>query len=105
MTTEMALRNRALRFFSPTPPLSHSRTPTYMSTLLTSVMLVVAIGQVPVEQPSKKSANQLSLERILTDLSEIDFSLVIEPPEKLSLSRTPVLRWSNPIRNVDDAAV
>src|SRR5262245_41105163 len=39
------------------------------------------------------------------DLSAFDFSVAVEPPEKLELNSQPVLRWNNPIRNVDDAAV
>jgi hypothetical protein len=45
------------------------------------------------------------LERIVADLSAIEFSFAGDPPEKLTLNSVPVLRWSNPLRNVDDAAV
>ncbi|MGH8245423.1 MAG: hypothetical protein ACREUU_03220, partial [Gammaproteobacteria bacterium] len=39
------------------------------------------------------------------DVAEFEFSIAIEPPRKLELRSEPVLRFSNPIRNVDDAAV
>lgn len=75
-----------------------------MSTALWSVVLLATIGQVSTEPDSTK-AKQASLERILADLSEFEISVVVEPPEELALSRTPVFRWNNPIRSVDDAAV
>ncbi len=75
-----------------------------MSTTLCSLMLVATLGQVATEQDSGR-ANQASLERLVADLSEFEFSLSVEPPKKLALSCDPVLLWNNPIRNVDDAAV
>jgi hypothetical protein len=74
-----------------------------MSPALWSVVLLMTIGQVTTEDDSH-TANNASLERIAADLSEFEFS-VNEPSEELTLSRAPVLRWSYPARNVDDAAV
>ena len=75
-----------------------------MSLALVSLVLLATIGQVVPEQDST-SSNRASLNRMVADLSEIKFSVDVEPPKKLEFSADPVLRWSNPIRNVDDAAV
>lgn len=75
-----------------------------MSSTLWSLVLLAAAGQLAADQGAA-FANQASLERIVADLAAFELSLAIEPPEKLMLSGAPVLRWSNPIRNVDDAAV
>lgn len=75
-----------------------------MSPALCSLVLLATTGQVTTEQDAA-ATNRASLERIVADLSEFEFSAAVEPPETLALSRTPVLRWSYPIRNVDDAAV
>jgi hypothetical protein len=77
-----------------------------MSTALSFLALLAAVSQVASEpDAAAKKANQASLERMVADLAQFEFSLAIEPPEALKLSGEPVLRWSNPIRNVDDAAV
>jgi hypothetical protein len=76
-----------------------------MSPALSFLALLVMISQVASEPDAAKRANQASLERMVADLAGFEFSLAIEPPETLKLSGEPVLRWSNPIRNVDDAAV
>ena len=73
---------------------------------LSFLALLVSISQVAGEpDAAAKKANQASLERMMADLAQFEFSRDLEPPEKLKLSGEPVLRWNNPIRNVDDAAV
>lgn len=73
---------------------------------LTFLALLVTVSQVASESDvATKKANQASLERMVADLAGFEFSLDLEPPQALKLSGEPVLRWSNPIRNVDDAAV
>lgn len=67
-------------------------------------LILAAFGQVTSGQDGV-TAQQTSLERIVADLSEFTFSMAGETDETLTLSCTPVLRWSNPIRNVDDSAV
>jgi len=75
-----------------------------MSAALLPLLLLSTLGQnSPDDKPSR--SNHASLQRMLSDISELEFSIAVEPAKKLSLSREPVLRWSNPIRNVDDAAV
>jgi hypothetical protein len=55
-------------------------------------------------QQDSAQAKQASLERMFADLGEFELSIGAEPPKKLALSGAAVLRWSYPIRNVDDAA-
>jgi hypothetical protein len=69
-----------------------------MSAAILPLMLLSTFGQ-------NSTSNQASLRRMLSDLSEHEFSVAVEPAQKLTLSSEPVLRWSNPIRSVDDAAV
>ena len=58
-----------------------------MSTALSFLALLAAVSQV-VSEPdaAAKKANQASLERMVADLAQFEFSLAIEPPEALKLS-------------------
>lgn len=79
-----------------------------MSTAALYLMLLATIGQAAIQQDATQQdldkANQASLERMVADLSEFELSIASEPPKKLALSGAAVLRWTYPIRNVDDAA-
>jgi len=75
-----------------------------MSPTLPIAALFATISQVPTE-PASEAANRASLERMVADLSDLDVSLAVEPPEAIAFRRAPVLRWNNLIRNVDAAAV
>lgn len=68
------------------------------------ILLLAPLGQVEVK-PDAAAANKASLERIVADLSEYEFSAATKPSRKLALSKSPALRWNYPIRNVDDAAL
>ncbi len=75
-----------------------------MSLGFCSLLLLAATGQVTPEEAAA-ATHRASLERILSDLSGFEMSTADETSKRLTLHRSPVLRWSNPIRNVDDAAV
>jgi len=66
-------------------------------------LTLLAIGQAA-DPDDAGPSNEASLQRILADLAEFEFSSGDEP-KPLKVSPKPVLRWSNPVRNVDDAAV
>ena len=68
-----------------------------------TIALLAALGQAEKVERADP-ANQVSLERMVDDLSQFELS-VVDPPETLTLHPAPLLRWSYPIRNVDDAAL
>jgi len=71
--------------------------------LIGAVIGQAAAAQDPPQQDAAQ-ANQASLERMVADLAEFELQVATDPPKKLALSGAAVLRWSYPIRNVDDAA-
>lgn len=68
------------------------------------VLILAPLGQV-VTAPDEARATKASLEQILADLSDFEVAAAVKPPQKLTLSGEPVLRWNYPVRNVDDAAL
>jgi hypothetical protein len=74
-----------------------------MFSALSSMVLVATIGQVAADE-GPPSTNEASLQRMLTDLAGFDLS-VADSSAELTLRPVPALRWSYPIRNVDDAAL
>lgn len=71
--------------------------------MIWTVVLLAAMGQAAADERAEP-AKRASLERMVHDLSAFEVS-VVEPPEALTLHPSPLLRWSYPIRNVDDAAL
>ena len=80
-----------------------------MSTML--IYLLAALGQVSGQandEPRAREqtgAGQASLARMAADLRAFEVSIGSGMPRKLSLREEPVLRWSYPIRKLDDGAL
>lgn len=68
------------------------------------VLLLAPLGQVESAVDDAVDA-KASLELMVADLSKHQASMAVKPPQKLTLKTEPALRWSYPVRNVDDAAL
>jgi hypothetical protein len=73
--------------------------------MASALWALVLLANAQVAPQASAAAKQASLKRMVGDLTEFELSVPGQPDTKLELSQSPVLRWNNPIRSVDDAGV